>query len=93
MLDAAGPWGTGPFILKDGTSTLEKRSPEVVLEANPNYWNASRKPKVQRVVFDNIPSAMRAMFYAGLPIVFIAIAWLFAQRRLYVDWFEERKLS
>src|SRR3954449_3458927 len=35
---------------------------------------------VQRMVFENIPSAMRAIFYASLPVVFIAIAWLFAQR-------------
>ena len=67
MLDAAGPWGTGPFILKDGTSTLEKRSPEVVLEANPNYWKASRKPKVQRVVFDNIISRAEALEQVGDP--------------------------
>ncbi len=67
MLDAAGPWGTGPFILKDGTSTLEKRSPEVVLEANPNYWNPLRKPKVQRVVFDNIISRDEALEQVGDP--------------------------
>jgi len=36
--------------------------------------------KIQREVFFNIPSAMRALFYAGLPVVFVAIAWLFAQR-------------
>lgn len=67
MLDAAGPWGTGPFILKDGTSTLEKRSPEVVLEANPNYWNPGRRPKVQRVVFDNIISRAEALEQVGDP--------------------------
>ncbi len=53
MLEEPGPWGTGPFILKEGVSTLEKRSPQVVLEPNPNYWNPQRKPKVT-VVFDNI---------------------------------------
>src|SRR6059058_4803919 len=36
--------------------------------------------RIQREVFDNIPSAMRAIFYATLPVVFVAIAWLFAQR-------------
>lgn len=61
MIDAAGPWGTGPFVLKEGASTLEKRSPEVVLEANPNYWNPLRRPKVQRVVFDNIVSRAEAL--------------------------------
>src|SRR5437764_1853358 len=35
---------------------------------------------IQREVFFNIPSAMRAIFYAGLPVVFVAIAWLFARR-------------
>lgn len=60
MIDAAGPWGTGPFILKSGVSTLAKRSPEVILEPNPDYWNADRKPKV-RIVFDNIISKADAL--------------------------------
>lgn len=54
MLEEPGPWGTNSFILKSGVSTLEKRSPEVVLEANPNYWNTERRPKVKKVIFDNI---------------------------------------
>lgn len=54
MLEEPGPWGTNAFILKSGVSTLEKRSPEVVLEANPSYWNPERRPKVKQVVFDNI---------------------------------------
>src|SRR5437763_2890873 len=36
--------------------------------------------RIQREVFDNIPSAIRAIFYASLPVIFVAIAWLFAQR-------------
>src|SRR3954471_6136100 len=36
--------------------------------------------RIQREVCDNIASAMRAIFYATLPVVFVAIAWLFAQR-------------
>ncbi len=32
---------------------LDKRSPEVVLEPNEEYWNPARKPTV-RVVFDNV---------------------------------------
>ena len=36
---------------------------------------------IQREVFFDIPSAMRGLFYATLPVVFIAIAWLFGQRR------------
>src|SRR5436190_5898092 len=35
---------------------------------------------IQREVFFDIPSALRGLFYAGLPMVFVAIAWLFAQR-------------
>lgn len=61
MLEEPGPWGTGPWILKEGVSTLSKRSPQVVLEANPNYWNPDRKPKVQRVVFDNVISKAEAL--------------------------------
>ncbi len=53
MIDAAGPWGTGPFVLQSGVSTLAKRSPEVVMEPNPSYWNKDRVPKA-RIVFDNI---------------------------------------
>ena len=53
MIDAAGPWGTGPFVLKSGVSVLAKRSPEVVLEPNKDYWNKDRLPKA-RIVFDNI---------------------------------------
>ena len=53
MIDAAGPWGTGPFVLKSGVSQLAKRSPEVVMEPNKDYWNKDRMPKA-RIVFDNI---------------------------------------
>jgi len=60
VIDAAGPWGTGPFILAFGVSQLAKRSPEVVLEPNPNYWNPDRKPTV-RIVFDNIISKADAI--------------------------------
>ncbi len=60
MIDAAGPWGTGPFVLKTGVSTLAKRSPEVVLEPNTAYWNKDRTPKA-RIVFDNIISRSDAI--------------------------------
>ena len=60
MIDAAGPWGTGPFELKSGVSTLAKRSPEVVLEPNTAYWNKDRVPKA-RIVFDNIMSRADAI--------------------------------
>ena len=52
MIDAPGPWGTGPFVLTEGTSTLKGRTDEVVLEPNSTYWNPDRKPTV-RIVYDN----------------------------------------
>ena len=52
MIDAPGPWGTGPFILTEGYSRITERTDEVVLEPNPTYWNPDRKPTV-RVVYDN----------------------------------------
>ena len=60
MIDAAGPWGTGPFVLAEGVSQLDKRSPEVVLDPNEAYWNPERKPAV-RLVFDNIVSKADAL--------------------------------
>jgi peptide/nickel transport system substrate-binding protein len=53
MLDAAGPWGTGPYKLVEGFSLPDKRSERVVLEANTDYWDPSRFPRLQRIVFDN----------------------------------------
>lgn len=53
MIGSVGPWGTGPFALKDGVSTLDKRAPKVTLEPNEQYWNPARRPKV-RFTFDNI---------------------------------------
>ncbi|MDQ1397324.1 MAG: hypothetical protein QOG64_2583, partial [Acidimicrobiaceae bacterium] len=38
------------------------------------------KSPIQRVVFLNIPSPVRAIFYAILTVLFIAVGWLFAQR-------------
>lgn len=60
MIDAAGPWGTGPFILASGVSQIDKRSPELVLEPNAKYWNKDRIPK-SRIVFDNIISKADAL--------------------------------
>jgi peptide/nickel transport system substrate-binding protein len=53
MLDAAGPWGTGPYRLVEGFSLPDKRSERVVLEANTDYWDPGRFPRLQRIVFDN----------------------------------------
>ncbi len=60
MLEEPGPWGTGPFVLKQGVSTLKKRSPQVVVEPFKDYWNSDRKPSV-RVVFDNVISKAEAI--------------------------------
>ncbi len=39
---------------------MDKRSPEVVLDPNPTYWNPARKP-TSRIVFDNIVSKADAI--------------------------------
>ena len=53
MIDAPGPWGTGPFVLTEGVSLIESRSDRVVMEPNESYWNPDRKPSV-RIVYDNV---------------------------------------
>src|SRR5437764_2391837 len=64
-----------PIILGAGVATLTAIS-GILGAVAPEEDNS----KIQREVFFNIPSAMRAIFYAGLPVVFVAIAWLFARR-------------
>jgi peptide/nickel transport system substrate-binding protein len=51
-LNEAGPWGTGPFKLIEGTVSNVKSSDRIVLEAYERYWDP-RYPKVQRLLFDN----------------------------------------
>ena len=53
MIDGAGPWGTGPYKLVEGVSTPNQRSDRVVLEANTDYWDPTRFPRLQRIIFDN----------------------------------------
>ena len=53
MIDSAGPWGTGPYKLVEGFSTPDKRSNQVVLEANLAYWDTNRLPRLRRIIFDN----------------------------------------
>ena len=60
MIDAPGPWGTGPFVLTEGSSVLDKRSPTLTLEPNQNYWNKARIPKAT-FVFDNVISKAEAL--------------------------------
>jgi ABC-type transport system substrate-binding protein len=65
VLGAPGRWGTGPFALAAGSPSLDGRDPrssarlvtaeqrpsEVVLEANRDYWDAGRGPRVERIEF------------------------------------------
>ena len=37
----------------EGFSLPDKRADRVVLEANPAYWDTTRWPRLQRIVFDN----------------------------------------
>jgi len=57
----AGPWGTGPYKLVEGFSMPTKRSDRVVLEANLDYWNPLRFPRLKRIVFDNTLSQKEAV--------------------------------
>jgi peptide/nickel transport system substrate-binding protein len=37
----------------EGFSLPDKRSDRLVLEANPEYWDKTRRPQLQRIIFDN----------------------------------------
>jgi hypothetical protein len=39
--------------LVEGLATPEKRSDRTVLEANLDYWDKTRLPRLQRIIFDN----------------------------------------
>ena len=45
----------------EGFSTPDKRSDRVVLEANTNYWDRNRIPRIKRIVFDNTLSQHEAV--------------------------------
>ena len=48
------PVGHGPISSWWKASPLpNKRSDRIVLEANPDYWDPTRLPRLQRIVFDN----------------------------------------
>jgi peptide/nickel transport system substrate-binding protein len=53
MVDGAGPWGTGPYKLVEGSVRRGNLPDRIVLEANEDYWNRNRFPRVQRVILDN----------------------------------------
>jgi peptide/nickel transport system substrate-binding protein len=45
----------------DGFSLPDKRSEQVVLEANLAYWDTARFPRLQRIIFDNTLSQKEAV--------------------------------
>ncbi len=45
----------------EGFSAPEKRADRVVLEANTDYWNTHRFPRLQRLIFDNTLSQKDAV--------------------------------
>jgi ABC-type transport system substrate-binding protein len=53
VVQGAGPWGTGPYKLVDSFSLPDKRADRVVLEANREYWDKTRLPRLHRIIFDN----------------------------------------
>jgi peptide/nickel transport system substrate-binding protein len=63
-LSEAGPWGTGPFRVVEGSFVFAgKSSAHIVFEAYERYWD-KQFPKVKTVIFDNtliknIEEAMR----------------------------------
>src|SRR5215510_13009381 len=61
MIQGAGPWGTGPYKLVEGFSLPDKRADRVVLEVNLEYWDTTRLPRLQRIVFDNTLSQKEAV--------------------------------
>jgi ABC-type transport system substrate-binding protein len=52
MIQGAGPWGTGPYKLVEGFSLPNKHTDQVVLEANLEYWDTNRFPRLRRIIFD-----------------------------------------
>ena len=81
MIDAPGPWGSGPFILAEGYSSLdneratisrdpfaatwlptrEDRTPQLRLAANTSYWDKTRGPRLEGVIFRSGLSPGRAL--------------------------------
>lgn len=43
-----GPYGLGPYILKAGYAEGDRQTPEVVLVANPHYWDPNY-PKIETI--------------------------------------------
>ena len=52
-----GPYGLGPYILKEGYVEGDRHTKEIVLEANPHYWD-KRYPKVENItIYTELDSA------------------------------------
>lgn len=47
-IKVAGPFGLGPYILKEGIATGSEQTPSVILEANPYYWD-KRYPHIKHI--------------------------------------------
>ncbi len=61
MVSWHGPWGTGPYRLVEGFSRPERRTDRIVLEANTDYWDPDRFPRLRRIIFDNTLSQKEAV--------------------------------
>jgi peptide/nickel transport system substrate-binding protein len=52
-----GPYGLGPYILTEGYVEGDRHTKEVVLDANPHYWD-KRYPMVEKItIFTELESA------------------------------------
>ena len=47
-IEAAGPYGLGPYILVEGVITGRKQTPYITLKANPYYWEKD-VPKIETI--------------------------------------------
>ena len=47
-IEEAGPYGLGPYVLVEGVITGRKQTPQVILKANPHYWEKGY-PKIETI--------------------------------------------
>jgi ABC-type transport system substrate-binding protein len=52
VIDAPGPWGTGPFILTEGSSSLENEIALIQAEPFACTWLDTATPRTDRVVLE-----------------------------------------
>jgi peptide/nickel transport system substrate-binding protein len=55
-----GPWGTGPYQVVAGAFQFLRPTDQSVLEAHLGYWDKTRFPQVQRLVFDHTMAPQEA---------------------------------